>query len=261
MSPPSGAPPIFGFRPALVPTLFVIASVFILFNLGTWQLRRHSETQARTAEIEAQLHGEPVRGEGLFQPAGSLAWRLAEVQGTYLDLPHALITGRFERGEPGYDIVLPLQAEDGPLVLINRGWLPADGFEEALRATLPSGPVTVRGLIQPVDGDPDASPIPADATHPERWRRPNYLRMSQKWGIAPHLVIVEGKPLQHPDDKDLRNLPITGFVARPRLRPHLEYAGTWFLIGIALIGLWLYAGVQRARRIHEAESASEAAAP
>lgn len=237
------------FRPAAVPTLAVLVALLILVNLGRWQLRRHYEVTARKAHIEAQLKAPPLHASELGEDPEFLVWRLAEVEGHYLDVPPAFITARFEFGEPGYDVVQPLQIDGGPLVLVNRGFLPSEGLAAHLEATRPNGKVTVRGLVRPVDGDPSAKPIPPRGEHPERWRYPNYAAMARGWGIEPHLAIVAGDPVTHPDQKTRSPLPITGFVARPRSRPHLEYAGTWFLIAGALVVLWGYAGVRRAERL------------
>lgn len=237
------------FRPALVPTLFVIVAFVILANLGSWQLRRHQATSARISHIEARLTQEPLDVSGLkSQPLDEIIWRLAEVRGTFLDVPPAFITARFEFGQPGYDIVQPFQLADGPLILVNRGFLPMEDLEQHLEATRPVGEVTLRGLVRPVDGDPATAPLPANERHPERWRAPEYAAMAAAWGLEPALVIVKGDALTHPSQKQPGVYPIDGFVARPRTRPHLEYAGTWFLISAALVGLWIYAGVQRARR-------------
>lgn len=240
-----------GFRPALVPTIVVAAALFVLVNLGLWQLDRHQQTNERLARIDAQLREAPLDARGILADPEEIRWRLAEVRGRYLDVPPAVITARFEFGSPGYDIVQPLQVHDGPLVLVNRGWLPAQDFERHLADVRPDGEVTVRGLVQPVDGDPDATPIPARDHYPERWARPNYAAMARAWGLTPQAVLVEGASLTHPDQKKSDVLPVTGFIARPRVRPHLEYAGTWFLIAVALVGLWIYAGVQRARRLED----------
>ena len=249
-----------GFRPALVPTLFVVGAVIVLVNLGAWQLRRHQVTSARIAHIEARLKQAPVDAAGLAtSDAEALAWRLAEVRGTFLDVPPAFVTARFEFGRPGYDLVQPFQVDGGPLLLVNRGFLPSEDLERHLEETRPRGEVALRGLIRPVDGDPDAVPLPPNERHPERWRGPEYAAMAAAWGLEPAYVLVKGEALTHPSQKQADELPIDGFVARPRTRPHLEYAGTWFLVAVALVGLWIYAGVQRARREAEGDSERPAA--
>lgn len=246
-----------GFRPALVPTLFVAGAFVVLVNLGAWQLRRHQHTAARIAHIEARLVQPPLDAASLASAApDDLAWRLAEVEGTFLDVEPALITARFEFGRPGYDVVQPFQVDGGPLVLVNRGFLPAEDLARNLDATRPVGEVRIRGLIRPVDGDPTAKPLPATDRHPERWRTPAYAAMAAAWRLEPALVLVKGEALTHPSQKRADVLPIDGFVARPRTRPHLEYAGTWFLIAGALVGLWIYSGVQRARREEAGRSGS-----
>lgn len=245
------------FRPAPVPTVIVVAALFVLLNLGFWQLRRNAETEARLAEVEVVLDGPPATAAELAGDPEALRWRQVDVTGAFEGEP-VFVTGRVERGTPGLEIVQRFAVAGGPRILVNRGWIPLEGWATALPPA-PAGETRIRGLALPIDGSPDLAPIPADEGAPERWPTGTraditgcsqtsyspYAAVARRLGpLDLALVVVEGESRR--DGAPLNEgLPVTGFIARPKARPHLEYAGTWFSIAAALTGLWIYAGFRR----------------
>jgi cytochrome oxidase assembly protein ShyY1 len=247
------------FRPALVPTLFVATALFILVQLGLWQLRRHNESLALRETVEARLNGPALTRVPESVDAGQ--WHQARLQGRWRGKP-ALITGRFEFGEPGFDLAQLLETAEGQLVLVNRGWIPQEGWADHLaRVGEPAGPVEVEGLLIPLGGDPAQRPLSPNANSPERWpnasgglgcmpaRDVPYRAIAAQLGgtKAIPLVVVAGPSLQRPEEKRRDPLPAGGFIARPKEIPHLNYAGQWFLIAGTLLSLWVWAGLRRGR--------------
>jgi cytochrome oxidase assembly protein ShyY1 len=250
------------FRPSLVPSIIVAAALIVLVNLGLWQLRRNDQTNARLAEVEAVHEGPPATAAELTGDPEKLKWRKADVTGRFLGKPQ-FVTGRTEFGSPGFDLLQSCQVDSGPVILVNRGWIPMEGWQDAL-ATVPPGDVDqpVRGLILPIDGPPDLPPIPADTDVPERWADGDradftgcqqqshspYAAIARRNGdIAFPIVVVMGESLGRHAEKQPSPLPVTGYIARPAVRPHLEYAATWFMIGGVLILMWIYGGFIRGR--------------
>lgn len=243
------------FRPAPVPTAFVVAALFILLNLGFWQLRRNGQTNARLAEVEAVLEGPPTTA--LTGEPEALRWRQVDVRGSFEGEP-TFVTGRVERGTPGLEIVQRFAVAGGPRILVNRGWIPLEGWASALPAP-PPGETRLRGLALPIDGSPELPPIPADDGAPERWPTGTraditgcsqtsyspYAAVAERLGpLDLALLVVEGESRRDGSPRP-QGLPVTGYIARPAARPHLEYAGTWFSIAGVLTLLWIYAGFRR----------------
>ncbi len=248
------------FRPSPIPTVAVGIALVILVNLGLWQLRRNTQTQARLSEVAAAHEGPGVTADGLTGDPARLKWRKSELTGRLVGAP-AYLTGRFEFGEPGFDLIQVAAIDGGPRVLVNRGWVPLRRWQEATAEVAPSdASVPLRGLVLPIDGPPDLAPIPADEGAPERWAvgdradltgcsqvdRSPYAAIAQaRGGVDYPVVLILGESLAEGQAKAPRPLPVTGYHARPESRPHLEYAGTWFSIGGALLALWIWAGLRR----------------
>lgn len=245
------------FRPSLVPSLFVVAALIVLVNLGLWQVRRHSVSAARLVEIDAVHDGPAVQAREFVGDPAALRWRRTELEGAYRGEP-AFVTGRVERGHPGFDVIQAFAIDQGPVVLVNRGWIPLEGWSDAVGA-LPAGRDRVHGLVLPLEGPVDLASIPAGSDVPERWPpgeradltgcsqtsySPYRAIASRGGGVTFPVVIVAGDSLAEGMEKP-RVAPITGYYVRPAVRPHLEYAATWFSIGGVLALLWLYAGFIR----------------
>ncbi len=236
------------FRPAPVPTIFVAIGLLILINLGLWQLRRNEETNARVARVESRTEGPPLTDLAGKTPE-ELSWHRVDLSGRFLPEDPLLVTGRFEFGEVGFDVVQPFQVEGGPALLVNRGWIPREDWEATLiRISTGDAPVQVEGLVLDIaefEGDTDVQPIPAGDGLPERWPTDAYATLVRRYDSLAPIVIVAGQDLDADQKKNAQLLPVSGYRAKPKISPHLEYAATWFLIAGTLPTIWVAAGVRR----------------
>ena len=236
------------FLPTPGPTLFVVASLGVLTNLGGWQLRRMASAHERLAEIEGRIYGPPLKNAGISAPPEELTWQKAELTGSYSGDPF-LVHGRFEFGQPGFDILQAFRVDGGPSILVNRGWIPLEGWSAHLDGVLAQPPENpVRGLLLEVEDTRVGEPLPARPDSPERWpRESEWSMLQQADGLAPVLLTV-GPELKKPSEKARSPYPITGYIAKPRQIPHFQYAMTWLLIAGTLIVVWVGLGISRARR-------------
>ena len=246
------------FRPAPLPTLLSFVGLMILLALGTWQVRRHFEATTRIAGIESKMTEAPA-GPGAFaDPDADLTWRVADLPGRYVG-PVMLMTGRFEFGVTGYDVVQAFEVDGGPTLLVDRGWIPRDGYQDTLKQLEPlAGPATAHGVLLGLDafrggqrgGCTGASgKVPADATNPERWAPYAWDAMAAEVKGAPTRVLIAGDPLPEGKEKSNSHYPATGYRPKPNHLPHREYAATWFLIAGTLVVLWVLAGFRRGRSL------------
>jgi surfeit locus 1 family protein len=233
------------FAPSLLATCLTVVGCAAFVRLGLWQWHkgvhaRHEWTLvARGADRAQALAGRGLADLPLFQRV-SVAGRL--------DPGHQfLLDNRTARGNAGYEVLTPLRrADDGQLLLVDRGWVPFSGS----RAHLPDVSFAdsaglqltgrVANLPSPGLASGRAPPDPAS-----RWPKvtsyPSMPQLERSLGepLEPRILLLDpGEPL--------------GFVREwepPGLPPlrYLSYAIQWWCFaGLALV-LWAVMGTRRAK--------------
>jgi cytochrome oxidase assembly protein ShyY1 len=138
----------------------IVLSVIFVF-LGRWQYHRHEARSARNALVDRNYDAAPVALDALLpwvraRPATRLPvhlrWRPVQVSGSYLSDRTVLLRNRPQDGENGYDVVTPFVTAQGPVLYIDRGWIPA-GTSSAAHPdrvpTAPAGTVRVVARLRP----------------------------------------------------------------------------------------------------------------
>jgi cytochrome oxidase assembly protein ShyY1 len=145
----------------------LLAVVFCF--LGRWQFHRHEARQARADLVSANYGASPVALDRLLpgvagNPAVPLArnlqWRPARVTGSYRPDGAVVVRNRPLDGEAGYEVVVPFAVDGGPVLLVDRGWVPAGrtgGAPDAVPPP-PAGPVELVVRLRP--GEPGLSRTP-----------------------------------------------------------------------------------------------------
>lgn len=124
--------------------------------LGSWQMARADAMTARNDLIVNNYDAAALTGqEGAhqfsdFDPAQQ--WRPVELTGEYLADQTLLVRNRAHNGVIGYEVLVPFQVQNGPTVVLDRGWIDTsdagDGSASDVPAP-PSGTVTVTARLQP----------------------------------------------------------------------------------------------------------------
>lgn len=236
------------FRPGWVPTLFMVFGVGLTAYLGVWQLGRHYEKQALKADILAGLDQAVLGNDDLSATAAPPYYRKIEVTGRFVE-PLALTNGRKEFGYVGYGVVQPFQLDGGPLLLIDRGWVPRDGLERAMAEVDVTGESTsIRGQLRPVEGEPDRKAVPGRDGLPELWPQGSWPAL---WERVPHpkvdAIVLAGDPILAGEGKTPEPLPVDGYQPFPRMRDSLSYAFQWAIFGTVLFCVWLALGISRGK--------------
>lgn len=137
----------------------ILISVVFVF-LGRWQFHRHEAKAARNDLVKSNYSAPPVPLANLWPQAATtvsglparLQWRRVIVTGSYLVDKELLARNRPNDGEAGYEVVVPLRTDDGQVIFVDRGWIPA-GSESAARPDAvpqpPTGQVTVVARLRP----------------------------------------------------------------------------------------------------------------
>jgi len=240
---------------ALLVLVVVLTVAFV--NLAQWQFRRLDERRDTNATVVAHEDAPVLPYEQVFTHpiVDADAWQRVTVTGTF-DAAHQLIVRyRNNNDSAGYEVVVPLRATDGRVVLIDRGFVtrPAGQDFPSTAAAPPSGTVTVVGHVRRNEQGPEIATTPASGS----------IRLinSDAIGAASGLSLVNGY---------IGALEMTptqaGFepIATPPLDegPHLSYAWQWISFAvIAVAGLFVFIRNDiRDRRKALARAAARAAA-
>jgi surfeit locus 1 family protein len=201
----------------------------ILLALGTWQVHRLYWKLGILTQIAQAEAGPP-------QPltADPDPWTKVEVTGTFRSDLTALYGAevRDTRTGPtmGSELIVPLERRDGPPVLVDRGWVPA---ERPAPLTQPSGPVTVVGYVRPGSGPSWFSA--KDDVAGRQFFTLDPAVIGQALGlraVTPFAVIAMGqdKPGDWPAPAEHLPQPPNN---------HLSYAITWYGLAAALVVIFI----------------------
>jgi surfeit locus 1 family protein len=233
------------------PTAMSVLGAMILAGLGTWQLDRKQWKEALIAKIADRSRAAPV----------SLAAAVDRLRnGADIDYLHVTATGRFHHAQERYLYApgasglgwhvytpleyTPLEAAPQGIVWVNRGFVPdANKSPATRRAGLLAGEVMVTGLAR--------TPLAQGAFQPDNepranvWYWPDVAAMSASAfpGRQTLPFAIDAGPDQVPG-----GLPRGGVTRLALTNRHLEYALTWYALGVVLIIVYstLVAGRLRA---------------
>ncbi|WP_181766806.1 SURF1 family protein, partial [Streptomyces albidus (ex Kaewkla and Franco 2022)] len=231
-------------RQWVILTLIGLALIPGMIKLGFWQLHRHESRVAHNELISSSLSAPPVPFERLSGVEGGPAeddqFRTAKASGRY-DREHEVVvrqrTGADQKSI-GYFVVTPLIQSDGNAVLVNRGWIEADGdlteFPDV--PAPPRGEVTVTGRVM-VSETSEASGIKDKPGLPPRQvmlinsqQQANALGGPVRSG---YLQLTATDP--EPSARQPERIPEPDHSS---IGPHMAYAIQWWLFAAAVPVGW-----------------------
>ncbi|MBD4636107.1 SURF1 family protein, partial [Xanthomonas citri pv. citri] len=101
---------------------------FLCHALAQWQWDRRVEVQHRVNRVLENYDDDPVP----FAEASRLftafqtedEWTPVTLTGEYLVDETLIVRNRPRAGQPGYEVLVPFRTDEGPVVVVDRGWLP-----------------------------------------------------------------------------------------------------------------------------------------
>jgi surfeit locus 1 family protein len=225
-----------GFRPRLWPTLFTIPAVLAMLGLGTWQVQRLFWKQELIAERQAGLAA-PVmvwaEAEGRLR---ELHWRRVSAEGEFLNDRELVLAARSMNGNPGYHIVTPFRIAGGPVLMVDRGWVPLDRKEPQARPQGQiAGPATITGILRP--GHQPNWLTPDNQAGKNFWFWIDLPAMARAAG-AEGEAVTEAY-LEADATPNSGGFPIGGQTRTELPNDHLQYAITWYALALALAVIYI----------------------
>lgn len=153
-------------RQWVILTLVALLLIPTMIRLGIWQMHRYEERSARNQLVADALDAKPVPVEKLTSPGHTVTskqrYRTVTAEGHFDTGREVVVRRRVNADEEvGFHVLTPFVLADGKVLLVNRGWIPADGPSQTAFPKIPappSGRVTVTGRLMP-DETTEASGI------------------------------------------------------------------------------------------------------
>ncbi|PNU03634.1 surfeit locus 1 family protein [Novosphingobium guangzhouense] len=193
---------------------------------------------ALIARVDARVHAAPVALPADAKLGPDLEYLRVGVSGVYDGAATALVRAATERGT-GYWTMTPLRLDDGRLLWINRGFVPAGTTRAAAGASAPAGKVSIVGLLR--SPEPKGSILQSNAPADDRWYSRDTAALAGARGlgaVTPAFVDVQVE--QAAAVPALR--PVPGLTQIKFPDSHLSYALTWFAMAalslVALAYIW-----------------------
>jgi surfeit locus 1 family protein len=223
-------------RKWLPATLLVLAGTALCIRLGIWQLDRLDQRRAFNAQFVSARAMPPLDlNTEQSDDLTKMEWRPVQVTGEYDFENQVALRNQYYGDQYGYHLLTPLLFT-GKAVLVDRGFIPADGNSAPAdwRKYDEPGTVTVRGQIRLAQTKPAfggvADALPENGVKLELWNNADITRIALQmpYPILPVLI----QPDMDPTDTE----PPIPYQPEVELTegPHFGYALQWFTFATIL---------------------------
>ena len=226
-------------RSRIVLLLVSLPLIALLVGLGVWQIERRAWKLDLIAKVEERVHAPaasaPPKANWPQVNASEDEYRHVRLEGRFLHDKETLVRALTDLGG-GFWVITPLQAPDGTITLVNRGFVPnerRDGGARALGQV--EGEQVVEGLLRM--SEPGGGFLRTNDPAADRWYSRDVSAIAAQRGlgaVAPFFVDADATP-------NPGGYPVGGLTVVRFNNNHLVYALTWFSLAIMLAGATIYA--------------------
>jgi surfeit locus 1 family protein len=220
----------------------VLFSGFVL--LGNWQVHRLHWKLGLIHDVTTRVHAPPVVAPGPTQwpkiAGGQQQYLHVSLQGEFLDGEQTLVHGSSEDGY-GFWVLAPLRTDRGFIVLVNRGYIPADfpGTPKYAQMKPPTGKVTLTGLLR--SSEPGGGFLRPNRPTDDQWYSRDVSAIASAKGlpandVAPYFIDADATPSR----SSASSWPHAGLTVVHFPNNHLGYLITWYLLALMVAGGSLY---------------------
>lgn len=217
-------------------TLLVLIGTLVLIRLGIWQLDRLDTRRGFNAQVESSrsltmLDLNQEQSSNLID----MEWRAVQVSGQYDYENQIALRNKYHGDEYGYHLLTPLLF-NGMAVLVDRGWVPADGNSapEDWRKYDEGGEVNVTGQIRLGQGKPafggveDA--LPADGSTLKIWNNADVEKIAAQSPYPMLPIYIQMDAIENDSTPPIPFQPELELTEGP----HVGYALQWFTFAAIL---------------------------
>ncbi|MDB9760535.1 SURF1 family protein [Pelagibacteraceae bacterium] len=99
--------------------IFVLSVITIFCVLGSWQLVRLQWKNNLIEQISIGLKSSPVN----YSDKIKVNYQRVLIEGEYNFAKQIYLYSLNDKGQPGYDVITPLEGLNSENILVNRGWI------------------------------------------------------------------------------------------------------------------------------------------
>ncbi len=220
----------------ILTTLLVFAGTALCIRLGIWQLDRLTQRRVFNHQVESRRAMSMLDlNQAQPEDIDTMEWRSVQVTGEYDFANQIALRNQYYLDQYGYHLLTPLRFKGGS-VLVDRGWIPADGNSTSAdwRKYDEPGDLHIVGQIRLGQTKPAfggvADALPANGVKLDLWNNADIERISKQ---MPYLILeIYVQPKVNPDDTE----PPIPYQPELELTegPHAGYAGQWFVFASIL---------------------------
>lgn len=214
------------------------ALLFAVFAaLGTWQVKRLfwklDLIERVDQRVKAPATDAPPPAQWPQVNLDADEYRHVRLQGRFLHDRETLVQASTVMGA-GFWVLTPLQAADGTVVLVNRGFVPPEKRSPASRASAEAqGEIALVGLLRMTE--PGGGFLRENDPANQRWYSRDVQAIAKAQGlsqVAPYFIDAEANKAQE--------WPAGGLTVIAFKNNHLMYALTWFTLALMVLGAAWY---------------------
>ena len=219
----------------MLPTFAMVVVVAICIIAGNWQRARMGAKESLRVQLDAATASAPAPLPQNVAEWSAWRFRPVAVTGTF-DADHQiLIDNKVHGGTVGFDIVTPLRLDDGRIVLVDRGFVPAGPTREILPSVPPpSGIVTIRGRVNL----PPANyfELGRENTVGPLWQHLDPRRYAEATGMPVLPIVIEAMMPTGGDDALVRDWPAPDLG----IERHRIYMVQWYAFAAMAFSFWAW---------------------
>jgi surfeit locus 1 family protein len=222
----------FFFSRVWLATSLTVLGVSLLLFLGTWQLQRLQWKTDLIQTIEKRLSEPETPFSTLKAKTGEkhkdYEFQKTYFEGHYLHQRELKWMSKSKDGKIGVHLVTPFMIKDGSLIIVDRGWVPLDGFNEVSR---PEGPLTIHGYLRTASDQNFFTPRNNYHLKEIYSIKPDEIAKALDLTVLPFYITLTSEKLE-------KKYPLVANFSFSLRNFHFQYAITWYVLAIILIAIY-----------------------
>lgn len=243
--------------------LVVLSAIVGMLAASNWQWNKYNAradfvTTVQTRQDRDKTPPVPLtsllsKGSGSESELAAIEYRIATATGSYLPTGQLLQINRTQDGVNGVNLLSPFQIDGGPIVIVNRGFIP----DRVQPPPPPTGTVIVGGTVRISQQRRTGELTDNAAGDSSEVRRVDLPLVAERLGIQIAPVYLEFIASDPAAERPPIPVPAPDLTGGP---PHLSYTIQWLVFsGCVAIG-WVFA-VRRSLRTHRRNGVGRPGAP